>query len=481
MKIILINPPYFDVYKGYEKAARIGASYPPTGLLYLAAILKKNGHDVRLHDMDFETLDPDSFIESILNFKPDLIGITATTPIFHKAVSIASSIKQKSDIPVVLGGIHITICREEAFEKHPEFDYAVIGEGEATMLELVTALENGNDPTTVAGILFRKNGHAVAAAPRPLIDDLNDLSFPSRELIQKNDYMWVAPGRGNVPIATIITKRGCPFRCSFCSQHSMFTRKVRYRSVENVLDELEVIVKVHGIDHIIILDDTLVIQRERMMKMCEGIHERKLKFTWEGMARANLVDKELIETMANAGLVRISFGIESGNEDVLKNIEKGVTLDQIRDAYRWAKKAGIETRGSAIIGHPNETRKTAWQTIKFLRSLEHLDQVYINVMVPYPGTRVYELAKNGEAGYRLLDENYSNYIRYNQAVLEVNDLDREALRKIQNIGLWLFYFTPHRILHALKRAGLRNGLTMGFAMLRGLLKRPGLDKTGKDL
>lgn len=470
MKIILINPPYFEVYKGYEKAARIGVCYPPIGLLYIASKLISEGHEVKMIDVGVENLNFDKINQNIKKFAADLVGISATTPLFRKACDIAKSIKSQIDIPIVIGGFHVTILGDEVLKRYPEFDYACIGEGEITFSELVNCIKKGNDPMSVKGILIRKGNDIISTQQRPLLDNLDELPFPARHIIDKNNYLWTPPNKKEAPVATIITKRGCPFMCKFCSQHSMFSRRVRYRSVNNVLDELEEIVNKHGVKHIINLDDTLIIKRERMMQICEGIHQRKLKFTWEGMARANLVDKEVIETMARTGLVRMSFGIESGDERILKIINKGVTTQQIRQAYAWAKGAGIETRGSAIIGHPGETSKSAWKTIRFLRGLKHLDQVYLNIMVPYPGTEVFELAKKGEYGYRLLSEDYENYVRYNDSVLEVNDLDQKKLRMIQNVGLWIFYLTPRRVYYNLQRAGLKNGFRMALAMLRGLVK-----------
>lgn len=456
------------MYRGFKKAARIGASYPPTGLLYLAGKLRADGHQVRLLDAGVENLGLEEIIREINSYKPGLVGITATTPIFHKAREIAGEIKKNGDIPVVLGGIHVTIIGEPVLQAHPEFDYAVTGEGEITLSRLAACIESNGDPTGVNGLIINKGGRVLVTAARPPVKNLDDLPFPARDLVDKHLYQWTPPKKGTVPIASIITQRGCPFKCVFCSQHSMFTRVVRERSVKNVLDEIEAVIDTYGIRHIIILDDTFVLRKERVIRICEGIKERKLSFTWENMSRADLVDKEVLETMAAAGLVRMSFGIESGDPEILKRIHKGTTPEQIRRVYAWARAAGIETRGSAIIGHPGETGKSAWRTIRFLRGLKHLDQVYINIMVPYPGTGVYRLAKEGKAGYRLLSDNFNRYIRYNESVLEVNDLDRKRLRRLQVIGLWMFYTTPRRVIYNLLRSGLKNGFLMASAMVRGL-------------
>ncbi|HAM88653.1 MAG: hypothetical protein US83_C0003G0107 [Candidatus Falkowbacteria bacterium GW2011_GWC2_38_22] len=471
MNILLINPPYFNVYKGYEKAAKIGAAYPPIGILYLASKLVSDGHNAKVLDAAVEYLSPENLIEKVIEFEPSLVGITATTPLFHVAAVIAKNIKKIKNIPIVIGGFHVTILREKALINHPEFDFACIGQGEYTLSELARAIENNIDPKSIQGLIINKNGEIIITSPRPRLENLDELPFPIRPSADKSPYLWAPPKKGVVPITSIMTQRGCPFQCVFCSQQSMYGNRVTYRDINKVLDELEYIVNELGYKHVIFLDDTLIIKREKMVQLCAGIKERNLEFTWEGMARANLVDEEIIKTMAKVGLNRISFGIESGDEETLIRIKKGVTTAQMRQAYKWAKEAGIETRGSAIIGHPGETSKSAWKTIEFLRSLKHLDQAYINIMVPYPGTPVFEMAKAGQAGYRLLSEDFENYVRYNDAVLEVNDLTVKKLKRLQNIGLWLFYLTPHRIYYNLRRAGLKNGFIMAFAMLKGLLSR----------
>lgn len=473
MRILLINPAYFSVYKGYEKAARVGVSYPPTGLLYLAGKLIADGHDVQLVDVDAEEVKPEGMRQRVRDFEPQLIGITATTPTFCKALDTAKNIKAVADIPIVLGGIHFTTIGEPILKDHHEFDFGVIGEGEITLSELAKCIKTGGDVSQVKGILFRGDDNKVVRnAPRPLLVNLDELPFPARHLINKEKYLWVPPGKGVTSLAGLLTKRGCPYFCSFCAQDQIFSRKVRYRSVQNVLDELDEIINVHGISHIYFFDDTLVIKRKRMMELCAGIKERGLEFTWEGMARANLVDPELLQTQRSVGLVRMSLGIESGNQGILDAIDKGTTLQQIYDGYKMTKNAGIETRGSAIIGHPNETKKTAWETIKFLRKLKYLDQVYLNIMVPYPGTRVWEQAKRGQAGYRLLSDNYEDYVRYESPVLEVNDLNAKYLARLQKFGLLYFYLTPRRIWYnIIVRAGIKEGLRMAWLFSRGVFSK----------
>ena len=458
MKVALVNPPYFAVYKGFEEVARIGACYPPMGLLYLAGKLLDDGHDVRIYDVDIEDIKPDELANLIHEFDADLVGITSTTPTILEAHNIALAIKAVHEAPVIIGGAHVTVVAEQLLEKYPVFDFAALGEAEITLSEFVTCLETGGDFADVAGILYRRDGNIIRTLPRPLIEDLDELPFPARHLVKNELYKWAPPKQEVTPMTGFLSKRGCPYKCTFCSQDQVFTRSVRYRSVENVLDELEWIVNDLGIHHIHIFDDTLVLDRARAMEICKGIKDRGLKFTWEGMARANLVDEELLRTQVDVGLTQLSLGVESGNPEILKSIQKNVTIDQIREAYRLGKKIGIETRAFAILGHPNETKKSAWDTIFLLRGIKDIDMLYLNIMVPYPGTAAWFLARAGQAGYRLLSEDFENYVRYETPVIEVNDLTASDLARMQKLGLWLFYLTPRRILYNLLRTGLRNGI-----------------------
>lgn len=226
-----------------------------------------------------------------------------------------------------------------------------------------------------------------------------------------------------------------------------------------------------GIDHVIVMDETMTLDKPRMLELCRRIRNEGLVFTWEGWTHAKTIDEELLKSMKKAGLIRLSFGIESGDPKILREIKKNVTLKQIREAYRMAKKIGIETRGSAILGHPNETRKTAWRTIWFLRGLKDCRQVFINVACPYPGTELHRCAVAGEGGMKLLTEDYSEYKRYGTPIIEVNDLTPNGLKRLQAIGLLLFYLTPGRIWYNLiTRAGLKSGLKNAWAFLTGVVR-----------
>lgn len=473
MKLLLVAPPWLHIYADYREAAKLGCVSPPLGLMYLGASVERAGHQCRIVDMESMQVGPDRLLEIIAEYQPDLIGITATTPVYANACDLAVFLKEKRpELPLVLGGVHATIVGRQAMEECQAFDYEVVGEGENTLVELMEALADGAGPAGIRGVIHREKGLIVENPPRPLESDLDSLPSPARHLLDPDLFKHHLPGRGEIRYASLFTSRGCPFKCIFCSQHTMYGRRMRWHGLDRVMDELEYIVKEQGIDHVIIMDETLTLNHRRTMEFCQAIHDRGLKFTWEGWTRANTVDEELLRTMKAAGLVRLSFGIESGDPEILKVIKKEVTLDDLRQAYRIAGKVGIEMRGSAMLGHPHETKATAWRTIRFCRSIRELKQLFLNIACPYPGTELYEYAANGRGGMRLLTNDYSRYKRYGDPVIEVNDLSAKDLMRLQTVGLLYFYLTPSRIWYNMvKRAGIKSGMVNAMAFCRGVLER----------
>ena len=476
MRVLLIAPPWLDIYGDYKEASKLGCISSPLGLAYLGAAVQEKGGQVKVVDMETEGVNIHDLLPIISEFDPDLIGITATTPVYTNTKALAAEIKQaRPHTPLVLGGVHSTVVGREALEECEYFDFQVVGEGEETIQEVMEALEQGRSLAGILGVIYRDNGAIVENPRRPLEMTADHLPVPDRNLLPTDKYVHSLPGKGFIRYATLFTSRGCPFHCIFCSQHTMHGRKMRWHSLERVMVELDQIVNQLGVEHIIIMDETLTLDRERTLELCRRIKEAGLKFTWEGWTRAETIDEELLTEMKSAGLIRLSFGIESGDAEMLKIIKKGITLEGVRRAYRIADKVGLETRGSAILGHPYETRETAWRTIKFCRSIKECQQLYLNVATPYPGTELYDYAVNGRGGMTLLTRDYSQYKRYGDPVIEVNDLSSNRLKMMQSIGLICFYFTPRRILYnVFQRAGLKAGMinSWAFAMstMRGFLK-----------
>lgn len=413
-------------------------------------------------------------LSAVNDYQPDIVGIQIVSPLWLTAVAIATAIKERfgQKIRVVAGGPHVTLTREEALREAPAFDYAVLSESEDGMRELVEAITRGesHDVAKVTGILYRDGDVVRATPPRTLRPDVDNLHFPDRADLDHSKYLFSVPGAGIRRFTTLITSRGCPYNCTFCTEPLMYGRTTRFRSATNVVDEIQDFHDRHQINHFIFVDDTLTTRKERIMDMCAQLKSRNLDITWEGWTHVNTVSPDLLHVMADAGLRRLSFGIESGNAEVLKSLQKNSTLPRVREAYKWAKDAGIETRGSVILGLPGDTKASVQETIDFVVSLKECDHAYFNIAMPYPGTEIRRQALAGEAGVRLLTEEYSELRRQGQkVVMEVNDLDTKALLQFQRQAYLRFWLTPRRILYNVVRSGFKAALQNGWAFFRSFI------------
>jgi len=461
MKISLLFPRWTGVYGLLSVLAEKASTWPPLNLCYLAAIAEKEGHEVRIIDGQAEGLQNEEIIEQTAAFGPSVIGITSTTPFHHVAVELARQLKEKMpNVPIVIGGAHITVLKEEGFD--PVFDYAFVGEAEASWPVFLKQLGSGGNMREVPGIMFREGGKAHFTGSAQRIDDFDALPVPARHLLRMECYK-MGTLRGTKQFATIMTVRGCPFNCIFCSTH-VFGRKVRKRSPALVIEEMKSVIRDFGVHHFIFLDDTLTLDRNHFMEICRLIKQEKLDITFEGSTRANLVDEELIACMAGAGMVRISFGLESADELVRRLMKKEVPLESYMEANRLTNRYGIETLNSCMIGLPGDTRDSIRKTLAFLRKSREIKQANISIAVPYPGTELNEMAKRGDHGLRLMESDFSKFRRYNSAVMQVGDLTPEDLIKLQNDAFVSIYIVPWRWRPVLKKSGLL-GLVFTFARL----------------
>jgi len=472
-RILLIGPPWGDVYGNFKHVAKVGVFYPPLGLCYLKGSLVAGGHDVRVVDGEASGLSLSAILSLVGDFKPDIVGIQVVSPLWETAKMLGAAIKERyRDVIMVAGGPHITLTHVESMKEAPAFDYAVLSESEDGMRDLVDAIDGGDasDIDKVSGILYRANGDIRRTHPRTLRPDVDNLAFPDRTDLDHSKYLFSVPGKGIRRFTTIITSRGCPYNCTFCTEPLMYGRTTRFRSAVNVVDEVQDFHDRHNINHFIFVDDTLTTRKERIMEMCALLKERKLDITWEGWTHVNTVTPDLLVEMHDAGLRRLSFGIESGNAEVLHSLKKNSTLPRIREAYKWAKQAGIETRGSVILGLPGDTRASVQETIDFVVNLKDCDHAYFNIAMPYPGTEIRAQALAGDKGVRLLTEEYSELRRQGQkVVMEVNDLDTKALLQLQRQAYLRFWLTPRRVLYNVVRSGFKAALQNGWAFFRSFV------------
>lgn len=450
-KIALLLPPFKHIYGKFSALYRRGFLNPPMSFAYIAASLEKHGHKVIIIDGEAENIDIVEILSRVQEFRPDAIGLTVTSPTFSLTLDFAKILKNTfTGVPFIIGGTHVSIFQKSVLEENNVFDFGVIGDGEITLCELMDRLDEKSSYKEIKGLIWRSDDTTFQNDFRPPEKNLDVYPFPARHLLRNDLYMRNNPYVGYQISAAFMATRGCPYNCIYCAVKNIPNgTMVRFRSTENIIEELDQIVNGMGIKHVAFNDDCLTFRRNNVMVLCEEIHKRGLKFTWEGLSRADRVDLEMLKEMKRAGFVRMSFGIESGNQRILDVLQKNESLEDIANGIRMAHQAGIVTRGSVIIGSPHETKSEVEETFRFITKLKELDQVVINIMQPYPGTKVREMVLKGEGGTRLMETDLSELRRFGNASMEVNDLTSTRLISLQRKGMRHFYFTPSKLIRNL--------------------------------
>jgi len=389
LKVLLINPPIKNlITTNIPKIVDLERGYnPPLGLLYLASYTQKHtGHRIEVLDAIVEELNYSGIKRRIRKIKPDLVGIQVMSFTLIDALLCARIVKRiDEDIPVIFGGPHPTIFPQETVNL-TEVDYVVVGEGEVTFKELIENINNPTELRKVKGLVYRRNGEIIDTGPREFIKNLDNIPFPARELTPYKRYYSLIAKRS--PITTMITSRGCPYRCLFCDRPQL-GKKFRARSAGNVVDEMEECLKM-GIKEVLIYDDTFTVDRERVLNICGEILKRGLKISWDIRARVDNVDEEMLKRLKEAGCKRIHYGVEASSQKILDILKKEITLRQVKDAFRLTKEAGVSTLAYFMFGSPGETGEEIRNSIKWAKELKP-DFVHFSITTPFPATDLYRL------------------------------------------------------------------------------------------
>jgi anaerobic magnesium-protoporphyrin IX monomethyl ester cyclase len=437
--VTLVNPPY-------PRGSFLHPPFPSLGLGYLAAVLEKNQFEVDLIDCQTSRFTHEEFRNEISKRQPDIVGITSAILTYKSALQIVKIAKEVCPkCLTVLGGPFVTFCDEKALQECASLDIVVRKEGENTMLELVERVAAGKDYYDVLGTTCRKDGKIVKNPDRAYIENLDDLPFPARHLWPIECLQKYGTARFH-----LVTSRGCVNWCNFCTEVRMDGRKYRARSPKNVVDELEFLHKTYGAEYFAFLDDAFTVDKHRAAEICEEIKNRKLKIKWSCETRVDMVTKELLLKMKEAGCVAVWFGIESGSQPVLNAMGKGISLAQTIRAFKWAKEAGLKPNPNVILGFPGETKKTAWETIKFVKRLTPDYMGCYTVATPYPGTPMYDLIK--KKGWLKV----TDFDKYDTAspTFETPTLSMEELRKIYEQAFKNFYLHPTYVLRMFVKGGM---------------------------
>ncbi|KMP10765.1 hypothetical protein UR09_05275 [Candidatus Nitromaritima sp. SCGC AAA799-A02] len=456
-RFVLISPSYQYQNKSLKWVAKSITVAPPLGLLYVAEAAKSVGWSVEIIDSEMEEFSLETIINKAISAAPDLVGITVTTPFLQSAIQISTGIKKGADIPVVIGGAHPTAKGAETLLDC--FDFAVQGEGDEAVKHFLNAFEGKGEYSAVSGLIYRENGE-ILANPSEQLKTLDKLAVPERGLLNLGKYVSRVPKNGKKRYTSIMATRGCPYECVFCAVQTMYGRTLRFRPVDEVIEEINICLERYGITHFHFVDDTLTVNKIYVRKLCRAIHENHLDITWEGWTRADCINEELLTLMMDAGFVRVSFGVETGNPEVMKILKKDMNHGHINAAFGLTNKLGLEARCSVMIGNPGETRKTLWDTINFIRNNDNIKYSTLSIATPYPGTELAEMAKEGRHGLKLNINDETKFLRYFSPTMQMNDLSMTHLKIMQIVGLIWMHMTPVKIVGSIKRFGFfRIGLT----------------------
>jgi len=442
MKVLLINPSQYSVYGGMYSP-----DYPPLGLGYIGAVLENANHKVKIIDIDADRITKEKLINILKSFNPSIVGITATTPTFNNAKIIAKVVKKSIGVPVILGGIHATIAPKNCISSK-YIDFVVRGEGENTIVELIDELEkNKNNFSKIDGLVFKKNKKIIYNKPRELIKNLDLIPFPARHLFNHQKYTY--PDALYHPATPIITSRGCPGLCTYCCTKLIFSRLPRFRSAKNVVDEIEFLVEKYRVKEIHIWDDNFTLAKKRVFEIYDEIKRRHLDlaFAFPNGMRVDQVNYQILKTLKKMGTHTIAFGVESGNQRILNRIKKGITLAQIKKAFRLAKSLKIDTWAFFMMGLPSETNQTINDTIDFAKKIDP-DVAKFHILTPFPGTEVFEeFFKNGF----IIETNHSKYGIHTPPVHRLQNVNETSLVLLQKKAYMKFYFNSKKIIKQILR------------------------------
>ena len=420
----------------------------PLGPLYIASYLESKNYNVKFIDAEQEQLTEEETVlrvrEYVTNSANCYIGISSTSPCFESIVSLANNLKQTlPNLKIIIGGAHVSALPEQALS-YDCFDYGVIGEGEITTYELLECLNSNGNIEEVDGIVFQRDNNIVKTKPRKHIKDLDSLPFPARHLL-KDIQSYVPPicDFKKLPYTSISTSRGCSGRCTFCSR-AVFGNSYRERSAENIFEEIKEVVQKYKIREIFFCDDTFLLNEKRIYRLFELCKQENIKFIWSCLARVDNVTYEFLSFLKDNGCWHIAFGIESGDEKILKDINKQISLENVKKAINWCNKLRIETKGFFIIGHPTDTYESIEKTIKFALSIAFTD-IIVAVSVVMPGSEQFKILNSEQNIDNLNCKKFNSLI----PIVPPPGISVQELLAKQKEFYRRFYFRPRIILYFL--------------------------------
>jgi anaerobic magnesium-protoporphyrin IX monomethyl ester cyclase len=379
VRVLLVHPARGDTI---DRLIRL----PPLGLACVAGALRAAGHEVRIVDAAVRPRWESDLTALLVSWRPRVVGISAATAVLDPALAVAATVKVGDpDVAVMLGGVHATLHPAEVV-RGGAVDFAVHGEGERTAVELLAALDGHEPLDRIPGIAYRDGGKPRVNVMRAPVADLDELPLPAYDLLPMGSYStpFSRPGR----VISMVTSRGCPYPCTFCDAFVVHGRKYRAQSAERVVAEIRLLVHEHGVGEVLFKDSEFTLDRGRVERFCELMIAGGLRVSWTCSARVDRVDGPLLRRMAAAGCRVVQFGVESADPAVIGVLKKGITAEKVREAFRSARAAGIETVANLMVGAPGETRDSIDATRRLVREIRP-DHLNVQVLVAYPGTELH--------------------------------------------------------------------------------------------
>jgi len=443
LRVILLNPPMTLEHRYGKGMSKIGTLLPPLGLAYVAAILEKDNCEVKILDAQLFNLDIKTTVSECKKFNPDVIGIYALTSSFDIVAKLSAELKKELDVYIAIGGAHPTIEPLKSLDNN-EIDFAIIGEGEYTFLELMQEIKKKKPNfKKIKGIAFKDKGKIILNGKRGYIKNLDELPLPARHLLKMHLYKPSPNQYKQLPYATMVASRGCPYACSFCSSSRIWKQKYRTRSVKGVIKEIKYLVKNYNVKDIGFWDDLWGINHQWVNEFCDEIKKNNLNISWSCELRVDSANKQTLKKMADAGCWCIFYGIESLDQEILDAINKMTKVTQIVNALTWTKETGIEIRANFILALPKETPEKVRKMLKKLVKID-MDYVKFNVLTPYPCTQVYDEIKQGKWGK--LTEDKNKMTGYHVIFVPFGYKNANEVEKIKKYAYRKYYLRPGYII-----------------------------------
>ncbi|MBI4116666.1 radical SAM protein [Candidatus Pacearchaeota archaeon] len=441
-KLLLIQPNYRSIYS-YAGSKTATPIYPPLGLAYIAAVVRERGFEVKILEANAFDLNHEQIKEAIEKYFPDYVAMTGASSMMDEITELCALLPE--NLKVIFGGIHASSMPDDVLKNYPRIDILVRGEGEEAIVEILS----GKSLEKIDGVSFRKKGRIIHNKDAKFIEDLDSLPFPARDLLPMNKYFSFEARK--YPIDYIVSGRGCPYRCIFCADFITSGRKLRARSAKNIVDEIGHLVENYGVQEIDFQDDNFTLYADRIKEFCDLMIKTGLnkKVVWKvaNGVRCDKLSLPMLKHMKQAGCYMLSLGIESGNQEILNKMRKAEKLEDIKNAARWCREAGIETRGLFIFGLLGENENTMQDTIDFAKSLP-LDTATFHVCIPMPKTEYWEIIKREG---QLLDVGWDKYTAYSEGAFRHGSVTPELMSKMQKKAYKEFYLRPEFILRRFLR------------------------------